>query len=196
MVMKEKIKKAIKIIFGTQNNILLKLNCSFFVSAILFLIFSIMAEKQNNLQAQNIFLYLSSILFGLWFVLVQENNSIIELIAELFRLFIFFAILIFSLNFCINSSIGLFGGKLIIGSIFSCIGITFCFFYLAAKFIDIFIWIKKIIKKVKQMMFNSVQPATSKTKALVENITAFLVSIAGLGIAIKTIIEPLISLFR
>lgn len=85
---------------------------------------------------------------------------------------------------------------LIAFSILSCVGIFISFLYLIAKFIDIFIWFKKIFKQVKEKLFNSVQPATSKAKALIENITAFLVSIAGLGIAIKAIIEPLINLFK
>lgn len=192
----KKIKKLIKIIFGTENNILLKLNCSLFISAILFLIFSILVKKQNNLQAYNTFLYTSSILFGSWLALAKEYDSIWEIFKELLRLFLFFIILIFSLNFCISSSIHLHGVDLIIKSIFSCIGIISCSFYLIAKFIDIFILIKKVFMQVKQKLFNSFQPATSKAKSLVENITAFLVSIAGLGIAIKTIIEPLINLFK
>ena len=71
-----------------------------------------------------------------------------------------------------------------------------CSFYLVAKFIDIFIFAKKVFKQIKEKLFNSVQPATSKAKALIENITTFLVSIAGLGVAIKAIIEPLINLFK
>lgn len=193
--MKEKIKKIIKIIFGTQNNLLLKLNCSLFISAILFLIFSITIKEQNNPQAYNIFLYMSAILFGVCLALIQ-NNSIWEILKELFRLYIFFIMLILSLNFCINSSINLYDNELIIGSIASCIFIIICSFYLIAKFIDIFVFVKKVFRQIKQKLFNSTQPTTSKVKALIENITAFLVSIAGLGIAIKTIIEPLINLFK
>lgn len=193
--MKEKIKKIIKIIFGTQNNLLLKLNGSLFISAILFLIFFITIKEQNNPLAYNIFFYMSAILFGFCLALIQ-NNSIWEILKELFRLYIFFIMLILSLNFCINSSINLYDNKLIIGSIASCIFIIICSFYLIAKFIDIFVFVKKVFRQIKQKLFNSTQPATSKAKALIENITAFLVSIAGLGIAIKTIIEPLINLFK
>ncbi len=194
--MKDKIKKIIKILFGTQNNILFKLNCSLFISAILFLIFSIIKKEQNYPQSYAIFSYISSALFGFWLAFAQYNNSIWELLKELFRLFIFFIVLIFSLDFCINSCISLYGIRLTIGSILSCIGIMSCSFYLIAKFIDIFILFKKAFKQLKQKLFNSVQPATSKFKALIENTTAFLVAIAGLGVAIKTIVEPLINLFK
>lgn len=194
--MKEKIKAYIKTIFGTQNNIYLKSSCSLFISSILFLAFSAISKDQQNLQATETFSYISSILLGLWLCLIQNNDSIWEICKELFRLFLFFAILAFSLDYCINLSIYQHGFCLIFCSISSCIGLLLCSFYLISKFVDIFVFIKNIFKQIKQKLFNSVQPATSKAKALIENITAFLVSIAGLGIAIKTIIEPLINLFK
>lgn len=193
--MMEKIKKIIQIVFGTQNNILIKLNFSFFISATLFLLFSIMV-KGTNLQAYNVFSSISGILFGIWLSFIRNNNSTWEFFKELFRLFVFFIILILSLNFCINSSTSLCGFDLIIGSVGSCIGIVICSLYFISKFIDIFIFIKKLFQQVQQKLFESVHPTTSKLKALVENITAFLVSIAGLGVAIKAIIEPLISIFK
>ena len=181
---------------GSLSNITLKLNCSFFISAILFLIFSVFVKEQNNIQAYNIFLGISSLLFGFWLSFLPPYDSMWGFSQELIRLFIIFIILIPSLNFCIKSSISLHGVELIVKSIFSCICIIISCFYLISKFIDIFIWFKKIFKQIKEKLFNSVQPATSKAKALIENITAFLISIAGLGIAIKTIIEPLINLFK
>lgn len=193
--MKRKISTIIKYIFGTQNNILLKLNISLFISAILFYIFAILIKDQSNPEPYNTFIYISSILFFIWMLFAQYNNSIRELMFEIVRLITFFCILVFSLNFCINTSIGLSGVRLISCSILSCIGIIGCSFYLTSKFIDIFALVKKIFTQIKQKLFDSDQPSTSKIKSLIENITAFLVSIAGLGVAIKAIIEPLINLF-
>lgn len=194
--MKRIINKIIKILFGTQNNILQKLDGALFISAILFLIFSVMTKDQNNPLVYNTFLCISAILFSLWLVLIQNSSSILEIIFELVRLFMYFCILILSLNFCINTSVSLSGVRLIIYSILSCVGIICCSFYLTAKFTDIFVFVKKLTNQIKQKLFNSVQPAPSKIKSLIENITAFLVAIAGLGVAIKTIIEPLINLFK
>lgn len=194
--MKRKICTIIKYVFGTQNNILLKLNISLFISAILFYIFAIMIKDQNNPQPYNTFVYISSILFFIWMLFAQYNNSIREFMFEIVRLIVFFCILVFSLNFCINTSISLSGIRLISGSTLSCIGIIGCSFYLISKFIDIFTLVKKIFAQIKQKLFNSDQPSTSKIKSLIENITAFLVAIAGLGVAIKAIIEPLINLFK
>ncbi len=194
--MKEKIRKVIKNIFGTKNNIFLKLSFSSLISGTLFLMFSVQAKEQNNPQAYLIFTYISAFFLGLWLSLIKDNNSVRLLLKELLRLFIFFGILTFSLDFCINSSINFYGLKLISGSIFSALGLISCSFYLTSKFVDILIFFKKTFKQIKEKLFNSVQPATSKTKALIENITAFLISVAGLGVAIKAIIEPLINMFK
>lgn len=193
--MKRKISTIIKNIFGTQNNILLKFNIALFISAILFYIIALLIKDQNNTEPYNTFVSISSILFFIWMLFAQYNNSIREFMFETVRLITFFCIIIFSLNFCINTSISLSGARLIGGSILSCIGIIGCSFYLTSKFIDIFSLVKKIFAQIKQKLFDSDQPSTSKIKSLIENITAFLVAIAGLGVAIKTIIEPLINLF-
>ena len=194
--MREKIKKFIKIIFGIENNITLKIDCSFFISAILFLTFSLIAKEQNNIQVYNTFLCISSSLFGFWLAFIPNYTSILDFFIELIRLLIFSYFLYLSFNFCFYLSAMYNGFLLILFSILSCIGILISTFYFISKFTNIFNWFKKIFNQVKEKLFNSVQPATSKAKALIENITAFLVSIAGLGIAIKAIIEPLINLFN
>lgn len=194
--MKEIIKKIIRVIFGTQNNLFIKMNLSCFFTGVLFCIFALMLQEEYQSQPTTIFSNISGILLGAWLITLETKDKPWKIIEEFFRLIGFFFILYLSLNFCINLSINHNGFLLMLFSVLSCIGILFCSFYLIAKFIDIFLFTKKIFKQIKEKLFNSVQPATSKAKALIENITAFLISIAGLGIAIKTIIEPLINLFQ
>ena len=194
--MKEKIKIIIKIIWGTENNLLLKLNLSFLFAGILFFAFAFMFQKEYPSQPTMTFSYISGVLLAIWLITLETKDKPMEIIREFIRLIIFFFILTYSLFFCVNLCVKYNGFSLILFSILSCIGILSCLFYLIAKFIDIFNFTKKIFKQIKEKLFNSVQPATSKAKALIENITAFLISIAGLGIAIKTIIEPFINLFK
>lgn len=194
--MKEKIKNVIKKVFGTENNLFIKINLSCFFTGVLFCIFALMFQKEYPSQPSIIFSCISCILLAIWLITLESKDRPWEIIKEFIRLMAFFFSLFFSLNFCINLSISYNGFLLILFSILSCIGILSCSFYLVAKFIDIFNFAKKVFTQIKQKLFNSVQPATSKAKALIENITAFLVSIAGLGIAIKTIVEPLINLFQ
>lgn len=194
--MKGKIKKIINKIFGTKNNIWLKANLSCFFTGALFCIFALMFEKEYPSQPTMVFSYISGLLLAIWLITLESKDKPRIIIIESIRLMAFFCILVYSLNFCINFSVEYNGFLLILFSILSCIGILLCSFYLIAKFIDIFYFVKKVFKQIKEKLFNSAQPATSKAKALIENITAFLVSIAGLGIAIRTIIEPLINLFK
>lgn len=198
--MREKINIIVNIIinkiFGTKNNIWIKANLSFFFTGALFSIFALMFQKEYPSQPTTVFTNISGTLFGVWLVTLESKDKPWKIITEFIRLIFFFCILYFSLNFCINLSVKYNGFLLILLSTLSCIGILSCSFYLIAKFIDIIYFVKNVFKQIKEKLFNSVQPATSKAKALIENITAFLVSVAGLGIAIKAIIEPLINLFK
>lgn len=142
------------------------------------------------------FTYISGILLAIWIITIESRDSAWEIIKELFRLIISFVLLILSLNFCLNQSIYLVGFKLIFLSILSCIGILLCLFYLISKFVDILKSLKLAIDHFKNKLFGSEKPTTSKIKSLIENITAFLVTIAGLGVAIKTIVEPLLNLIK
>lgn len=194
-----KVKSIIKLIFGTENNIILKFSLSCFVTGILFFIFAIMFQNENVKQLQQpslIFTNISGTLIAIWLITIQNIDSAWEFFEEIFRMGASFIILIFSLNFCLNQSATLNGFKLTFYAILACIGILLCSFYLISKFIDILNATKKMIENFKNKLFNSEKPTTSKVKALIENITAFLVAIAGLGVAIKTIIEPLINLIK
>ena len=55
---------------------------------------------------------------------------------------------------------------------------------------------KKVFKYIKSKIFGSEQPTTSKIKSLIENLTTFLVTVAGLGVAIKTLVEPFFNLIK
>lgn len=194
--MKIKIKKIIKTIFGTENYILLKFSLSCFFTGILFFALALYFQNDNTTQPTMTFTYISGILLAIWLITIENRDSAWEIIKELFRLIISFIFLIFSLNFCLNQSKHLIGFKLVFLSTLSCIFILLCLFYLISKFVDILKSIKLAVKHFKNKLFGSEKPTTSKIKSLIENITAFLVTIAGLGVAIKTIVEPLLNLIK
>lgn len=191
-----KIKKIVKIVFGTENNILSKFSLSCFFTGILFFALSLYFQNDSATQPTMTFSYISGTLLAIWLISIGDVKSIQETFKEFFRLFASFIGLIFSLNFCLNQSINLTGFKLVFGSILSSICIFLCFFYFISKFIDILMSIKKIFVHFKNKLFGSAKPTTSKIKSLIENITAFLVTVAGLGVAIKTVVEPLIDLIK
>lgn len=191
-----KIKKIIKNFFGTENDILLKFSLSCFFTGILFMIFAFLFQNDTTQQPTKTFTYISGILFAIWLISIENENSIKETIKELFRLIFSFVVLILALDFCLNQSIHFNGLKLISYSLLSCIGILSCIFYLISKFIDILKLIKKIIIHLKNKLLNTEKQTPSKIKSLIENTTAFLLAISGLGVAIKAIIVPLINLVR
>lgn len=191
-----KIKKIIKIIFGTESNLLLKFNLSCFMTGFIFFLLALIFQASNMLQPAMIFTYISAILLAICLITIGNITSLYEIFSEIIRLATSFIVLTYSLNFCINQSTNTNVPNLIFYSVLSCIGILFCFFYLISKFIDILKAVKKIFIQFKRKLFDSVEPATTKAKALIENITAFLVAIAGLGLAIRTIIEPLINFIK
>lgn len=199
--MKGKIKSVIKFCFGTENNISDKLSFSFFVIGTLLFIFTITFIDNQNAAALNVISYASGTSFALWIISAQSNNSFISFLAELFRISIFFLILVFSLYFFTHSIFTTHGISLIAKSILAYLGLFCCAFYLISKFADIFLFIKNLFKRIKNKLFNSMQNnnpdnKTTKFKSFIENCTAFLVSITGLGVAIKAIIEPLINLIK
>ena len=194
--MKLKIKKLIKNIFGTENNILTKFSLSCFITGILFFELSLYFQSDSKTQPTMTFTYISGVLIVLWLISIDIKESLCEIGKEIIRLIVSFVVLIYSLNFCLNQSINLNGLKLVFGSILSSIGILLCIFYLISKFIDILKSIKKAFIYFKNKLFGSAESTALKIKSLIENVTAFLVTLAGLGVAIKTIVEPFLNLIK
>lgn len=194
--MKNIFRKIIKIIFGTEDNLLLKLNGSLLASGLLFLFLAIVFEGQENTQVYETFSYISAILIAIWLLIITNNDTVLEFAIEAVRLFAFFTGFIFSLNFCLNDSINSQGFDFLIKSTLYCIVIVACFFYLIAKFLDILTYTKKLLIQLKGKLFDSVSPTASKAKGFIENTTAFLVAIASLGVAVKTIIEPILNMLN
>lgn len=185
-----------KEILGTKNNLWLKLKLSLFISSISIYSLAVIFQEETNQEAANISKNISGILLVIFFVLVQNNNTIKECTYEFVRLLLFIYILLFSLDFYISSDLNAHPQHLIILSFAACFGLFFCTFYLIAKFFDIYNFIKNLFKQIKEKLFNSPNSNTSKVTALIENITTLFAAIGSLALGIKTIIEPLVNLFK
>lgn len=189
-----KLQSIIKGILGTKNNIKFKLNLSFFVTAVFFYILTIMFN--NNEFLKTAYSIVAGTMFAFWLSFSKDANSALEYILEIARLIFFLFTLLIAIYIPMIILPILHGIKFWGTLSLSCILFLCCSFYFISKFIDIFTTIKNIFIQTKDRLFNSIQSETTKTKALIENITAFFVSIAGLGLALKTIAEPLINLFK
>lgn len=182
------LKKIIKIVFGVESNIEFKFSCAAFITGIIFFLFACIS--QENTFAMKMFTYLSAINFSLWLIITKGADSTTLFLYELVRLIIFFTIFLLSLYVCLsflsNQQTNCFS---VLTIILSSIGLLGCSFYFVSHFINTFNFIKKIFQQVKTTLFNTENNVTNKIKALIENITAFLVTIGGLTVAIKVIAE-------
>lgn len=191
--MKIILKKILKAITGNQNITTHKLGISSLITAFIlsFFIFLI----QDSYVYIQLFTIGPSLFFVLWIIFIKGANTLDKIANELMRLFTFFTILIYSVNFFIQYQ-KYNGFQLYLYYILSCIGLFICSYYLVSKLMDIYDFIKNIFKDIKTKIFNSDKPATSKGKALIENVTAFLVSIGALTIAFKTITESIFQILE
>lgn len=187
--MKTKIKKLFKIVFGTDSNIIAKFNITAFISAITFLLVAMLYPTTST--EATLFSNASAFCFVIWTTITKGVESTQKFFFDLIRIFLFFTLLIFSLNICLNLSRQ---SNILIYGVLNCIVLFFCIFYFVSKISSIFDFIKNLFYKIKNKLFNNIAPATSKWNALIENITAFLVTIGGLTIALKTIAESLLQI--
>ena len=186
--MKNILKKIFGIIFGSEDSIMFKINCSLFITAIIFFILDILSYE--NQDSAITFTIISGFLFSLWLNIVQGADSVHKFACELIRFCAFLIILFFSLYICFNYTLNNNSVNTIC-VYFSCFGLLLCAYYFTSKAISIIKFIKKIFSKLKAKLFNTTDSAPNKIKALIENVTAFLVAIGGLTVAIKVITESI-----
>lgn len=191
--MKQKIRKLFGIIFGTNTSILFCVSLSSLVTGIIFLIFSTIVF-QNNHDSGRVFMCASSAFFSVWISTTQDSDTFTKFVAEFVRLAIFFLVFIFStyncLIFCLD-----YNNQPVIMICISFVGIFLCVCYFICKLTSIFHFIQKILNQIKIKIFGSNNYTPTKTKTLIENVTAFLISVGGLTIAVKTIVESIFQLF-
>lgn len=187
--MKTRIKKVCKIVFGTDSDIIAKLSITSFVSAMIFLLITVFYP--NNPNELNFFTYSSAFCFVVWLTLTKGVESAQKFFWDILRISVFFALLIFSLNNCLHlnshSNCFVFG-------VLNCIVLFICIFYFVSIISNIYYFVIRLFGKIKSKIYNDAAPATTKWKALIENITAFLVTIGGLTLALKTILDTIFQL--
>lgn len=191
--MKQKVKKILEILFGTQKNLTFKFSLASLMTSIILFLFLTMFEGETDITY--IFLFSSSLFFAMWLETTKSADSALNFIYEFVRLYVFFAILILSLNFFIHIT-NYNGFLLYLYTILACVGIFLCSFYLVSKVNDVFNYIKKIFSKFKDKLYDSTKPATTKLKAFIENITAFLAAVGALTLAVKTITDTIIDILN
>ncbi len=186
--MQDKIKKILKKIYGFDKDIMFKFSISCLIMSLIMSVFIWIYKDETDFA--NYFTYVSAIFFSLWVIFTKGINSLEKFLYEFIRLVIFIALFMSSIVFLLMlTSFTKPVGMIIM--ILACMGVFVSCIYFISKINDIFNYIKLIIKRLKIKVFNTDKPTSTGYKALLENITVFLVSIGGFCVAIKTIFQSI-----
>lgn len=186
--MKINMKKIFKIIFGSDDAIPIKINCSLCITATIFLIFAILSKEIHD--SLSVFIFLSGLLWSIFIVSIQGVDSFVKFIYGFVRLYIFFLIFLFSMYVCLTYALDNTSVNMIYVCL-ACFGLFVCVFYFVTKLISIINFVKTVFSMIKSKLYNAADSTPNKIKALVENVTAFLVAIGGLTVAISVIAESI-----
>ena len=186
-------RKLFKKVFGIQENMIIKLNLSCIIASIVFTMF---AYIHNSIYGnETYYSIIAGVLFAIWIILIKGVDTLDAVAWETVRLMLFLVIFTVSLN-CSAQYIFQNNISSPIEVILAAMGMIICIFYLVCKMVDIFDFIKKIVTQIRAKLFNTENAPTSKVKAVIENITAFFVSVGGLAIAILTIMETMLKIIK
>ena len=180
-------KNIFKFLYGSDNNLTFKISSTTFITSIIAIILSIV-YKDNSLLS-NLFLNISGAGFAIFLLLLNGFDSFFKFVQELSRFIIFLPMFICSIFYLLHIS------SINILAIILCLILTFisCF-YFVSKLNDFFDLTKLLFKKIKYKIFNTENVTSTGFKAVLENITVFLVSIGGFLIAIRIIIQVIIQI--
>lgn len=196
--MKEKARKIVKIMFGTSSNIHMKAMITCLCLGIIFFLLSIMVTEEVNYQANMMLVYLGGLSFAIFLIGIKGADGSTSIICELSRFILFLPGLVFSLNFFVNVFPYIVGVRAIAITLISTVVLAASLFYWISKCIDIFKAFKKLLIELKSSLFNfnydveNKDTPMHKAQAFIENITTFLMTLVGFGVAINSIVKPLL----
>ncbi|MGO5308140.1 hypothetical protein ACTQ1L_14770 [Agathobacter sp. LCP21S3_B2] len=184
-----KVKKFIKFIYGSNNDMKFNIACSSLFNSVIMLAFCYVYREEKLLSL--VLEYASVLFLVIWTLLAHGMKKTEIIIYELVRWLLFLFVLILSWYFLgrlhQKSTIcaclfGVLGG----------IGVFVCNIFFISRFVDIFNFVKVLLDKIKRKVFNTDMQNTTGIKAALENITILLGTIGTLLVALKTIIEVVI----
>lgn len=186
----DKIKKLIKLVFGSDKDIRSTFGISLFFTGLCLSLFTFMFETNSR---ESIFLiYASAICFFLWLFITYGSEIADKLILTLVRvllslLFLSIALSIFLKLETYNNSFSFY-----LNAVIMIILLLICAYYYVSKAKWILSLMKKMYIQIKdKLFFNKTE---NKFKLAVENTTAFLVSLSGLIIAVGSIVTAIMQL--
>lgn len=190
----EKLKKFIrscfKLLFGDTNYIMLKLNITSFLMAVIFLVFGVTYINHSDSALKSTLSSLSGIFFGLWLILTEAQIKSDKFIINFARNLVFILIFIFSFGYIASVLLQQrgFNKFLFIGST---ILLYLCIY-------NVIVIVANVIK-VMHELFTKLVSTIFKLSAnpfikFIQNTTVVLISIAGFLAAVYTITETIFNI--
>ena len=164
---------------NNENNLRVKLNISFFLTAILLYSMLFLRGINNKNIYANTIEVISAVYFSLWLVTVKNLDATYNVILELVYVFIFLCCLVFSLNFwymttSVNfvSSFKIFLPLALVASITT----LWCMYFITSRFLIITSTIRLMFRSFKSKLYDNGKERKENPSLLIvaiENITAF-----------------------
>ena len=190
--MKDKIKACYRNLFGNESNIHIKLSITTLITAIVFSSLSFLCSDDPNAFIYKFLQFTAAIFFGIWINSLEKKDKVILNIS---RFLVYLIVFVWSLGFWANAIMGKTYHLFILWVILSIIGIFSGVHYFVIVTGEILASIKNVYLKLKNMLLNTREPAKG-LKALIENITVFLISVGAFVAAILTIVKTVIELTK
>ena len=194
--MREKFKKVVKVIYGTSNNIYIKTMLTLLCMGVFSLAFSFQVTEKVNSQANSALMYISTLSIAAFLIGVKGVDTVEAMMYEAIRVIGFLVALVMTLYFFVVAFPYMHGVKAVILTLVFTIIFAVSIYYWISKCYDIFTVLKKALRVLTEKLFNydteNKNTPLHKLQALLENVTTFILTLAGLWVAVNTLMTPLL----
>lgn len=167
-----------RIIFKIKNVRTEKIRISILISGIFFVILA-KAARNFESEAEQIYILLSGLCITSALISAPDKKAILKCFVEWLilnvMLFTFVLSMDVNLGFCIDSN-----SEPMYKVIIAVIGIFVSIYYIVVQATNIIIIIKKVLEKVKRLIFSSNDEGKNPYRVFLENVAAILVSISAI----------------
>lgn len=192
-LLKELLKKLFEFFYGTQEDIKFKFSLAVLTTGVALLILSFLYRDDPAIFTT--LSYLSTLSFIVWILTTKGFNAMPHYAFELLRLILYPVAFTWAVNTFINNS-KYTGFWLCFYVVLASVCFLLCFIYFIVKLFDILAFFKKVFAFIRSKLYGSEDVPLSRTKTFIENIAALLASIISISVAVQTLSNTFINVFR
>ncbi len=179
--------------YGTQEDIKSKFSLAVLTTGVVLLILSFLYRDDPAIFTT--LSYLSTLSFIVWILTTKGFNAMPHYAFELLRLILYPVAFTWAVNTFINNS-KYTGFWLCFYIVLASVCFLLCFIYFIVKLFDILAFFKKVFAFIRIKLYGSEDISLSRTKTFIENIAALLASIISISVAVQTLANTFINVYR